>query len=185
MASETASTGLADRYASALFELAEEKGVLDQVAGDLRDLKAMIAESADFRRFVESPVLSREEQVKGVTALAEKAGMQDLTRHFLGLAASNRRLFARPGFSGGFLAKLAAMRGEMTADVVSAKPLTDAQRDALAASLKQATGKDVALPTAVDPALIGGLVVRVGSRMIDNSLRTKLQRLQLAMKGVG
>lgn len=185
MASETASTGLADRYASALFELAEEKGVLDQVAGDLRDLKTMIAESADFRRFVESPVLSRAEQVKGVTALAEKAGMQGITRNFLGLAASNRRLFALPGIINGFLAKLAALRGEVTADVVSAKPLTDAQRDALAASLKQATGKDVALTTAVDPALIGGLIVRVGSRMIDNSLRTKLQRLQLAMKGVG
>lgn len=185
MASNTASTGLADRYASALFELADEKGVLDQVAGDLRDLKAMLAESADFRRFVDSPVLSRTEQAKGVAALADKAGMQQVTRNFLGLAAQNRRLFALPGVIDGFLAKLAAKRGEITAEVTSAAPLTDAQRDAVAASLKQATGRDVALETLVDPALIGGMVVRVGSRMIDNSLRTKLQRLQLAMKGVG
>ncbi|EKV32541.1 ATP synthase delta chain [Caenispirillum salinarum AK4] len=185
MASKSASSGLADRYASALFELAEEKGVLDQVADDLRGLKTMVAESADFRRFIDSPVLSRTEQAKGVAALADKAGMQGVTRNFLGLVATNRRLFALPAVIDAFLERLAAKRGEISAEVVSAKPLSDAQTEALAASLKQAVGKDVALETRVDPGLIGGLVVRVGSRMIDNSLRTKLQRLQLAMKGVG
>jgi F-type H+-transporting ATPase subunit delta len=185
VASKSASFGLADRYASALFELAEEKGVLDQVADDLRGLKTMVAESADFRRFIDSPVLSRTEQAKGVAALADKAGMQGVTRNFLGLAATNRRLFALPGVIDAFLERLAAKRGEISAEVVSAKPLSDVQADALAASLKQAMGKDVALEIRVDPGLIGGLVVRVGSRMIDNSIRTKLQRLQLAMKGVG
>lgn len=158
---------------------------MDQVAGDLRALKGMLAESVDFRRFIDSPVLSRSEQAKGVAALAAKGEMQQVTRNFLGLAATNRRLFALPGIIDAYLAKLAAKRGEISAEVISAKPLSDAQRDALAASLKQAMGKDVALESRVDAGLIGGLVVRVGSRMIDNSIRTKLQRLQLAMKGVG
>ncbi len=178
-------TGLADRYASALYELAEDRGALDQVAADLRTLKGMIDESADLRRLISSPVLGRADQGNALAALGTKAEMNEITRNFLGLVASNRRAFALPGMIRGFLAKLAARRGEVTAHVTSAKALTQAQEGALKAALKKAMGNDVAVEATVDPAVLGGLVVRVGSRMVDSTLRTKLTRLQLAMKGVG
>lgn len=186
VSSETAGTkGLSDRYASALYDLAYERNALDQVADDLRSLQAMLTESADFRRFVTSPIMTREDQKKGILALAQSAGVSELTSNFLGLIASNRRLFALADMADAYLARLAAARGEVTATVHSAKSLSDAQIASLSAALKQAAGKEVAMNILIDPAILGGLIVKIGSRMVDNSVRTKLQRLQLAMKGVG
>lgn len=186
MSSKTAGTkGIADRYAAALYGLADERKALDQVAEDLRAVQAMLTESEDFRRLVSSPILSREDQKKGLAAISEKAGLSDLTSNFLGLVAQNRRLFALRDMISAYLQRLAAARGEVSAEVVSAKKLTASQTTALQAALKQVVGKDVAVEAKVDPAILGGLIVKVGSRMVDSSVRSKLQRLQLAMKGVG
>lgn len=182
----TQTTGLiAERYASALYELADSAKALDQVAADLRSLKAMMAASSDLVRLIRSPVLGRADQSKAVTALAEKAGFHDLTRRFLGTVAANRRLFTLTSVIEGFLAELARRRGEATADVTSAVSLTPAQTAALEEALRSVVGSKVTVDLKVDRSLIGGLVVRVGSRMIDTSLATKLRRLRLAMKGVG
>ncbi len=176
---------IADRYATALFELADSQGLLDQVASDLTTLKTMTHESEDFRRLLGSPVLSREEQGKAVSALSKAAGFSIPTTNFLGLAAKNRRLFALLGVIDAYLGRLAARRGEISAKVASAVPLSQAQIDALTTTIKTAFGGNVAIDVTVDPGLLGGLVVKVGSRMVDSSLRTKLQHLKLAMKGVG
>jgi F-type H+-transporting ATPase subunit delta len=178
-------SGLAERYAAALFDLADERKALDQVAGDLQSLRAMLRDSADLRRLVRSPVLSREAQGKGIAALAGEAELSPLTRNFLGLLAQNRRLFALADIIQGFLERLAERRGEVTARVVAAQELTPAQREAVSEQLRQALGAKVAVDIAVDPSLLGGMVVRLGSRMVDASLKSKLNRLQLAMKGVG
>ena len=178
-------SGLAGRYAVALFELAQEQNSLDKVASDLHALRAMLAESADLDRLIRSPVLSRADQSRALAAVLEKAGSADLVRRFVGLVAQNRRLFVLPDMIDAYLSQLAERRGEVTAEVVSARPLSDAQRDAVAQALRKAVGGKVAVDSRVDPTLIGGLVVKVGSRLIDSSLRTKLQRLQHAMKGVG
>jgi F-type H+-transporting ATPase subunit delta len=180
----TGVSGLADRYAAALFELADERKLLDEVAGDLRGLRDLLAESGDLRRLVRSPILSRIEQAKAIGAVAERAGFDALTRNFLGLVAQNRRLFAVPSMIAAFLAKLAARRGEVTAEVTAAQELTPAQLAAVGEQLRRAMGSKIAVEVRVDPALLGGLVVKVGSRMVDASLRSKLHRLQLAMKGV-
>jgi F-type H+-transporting ATPase subunit delta len=180
----TGVSGLADRYAAALFDLADERRALDQVADNLRQLRAMLADSADLRRLVRSPILSRIEQGKAIKAVAESAGFDALTRNFLGLVAQNRRLFAVPGMIVAFLARLAARRGEVTAEVTSAQELTPAQLGAVNEQLRKAMGSKIAVEVRVDPGLLGGLVVKVGSRMVDASLRSKLHRLQLAMKGV-
>ncbi|HEV8015348.1 MAG TPA: F0F1 ATP synthase subunit delta [Stellaceae bacterium] len=185
VASKTAgATGLGERYATALYELADEQKTLDSVAADLRALRELIDESADLRRLIRSPVLSRAEQGKAIAALAERAGLQPLVRNILGLMAKNRRLFVVPDVIKSFLAELAKRRGEVTAEVVSAQPLSDAQRQSLDERLRRAVGGKVAIETRVDPSLLGGLIVRLGSRMVDASLSSKLQRLQLAMKGV-
>lgn len=184
MSSETTGA-IAERYAAALFELAEQQAALDQVAADLKALRNMAAASEDLVRLLRSPVIGRAEQTRAMTALAEKAGFADLTRRFLGLLGKNRRLFALWGIADAYDARLAAKRGEVTAQVFAAAPLTDKQVAALNETLKTAVGGKVAVAVNIDPSLLGGLVVKVGSRMIDNSLRTKLQHLQLAMKGVG
>lgn len=184
MSSETTGA-IADRYAAALFELAEQQNALDQVAADLTAFRDMAAASDDLTRLLRSPVIGRDAQIRAVTAVAEKAGFSDLTRRFLGTLAKNRRLFAVGGMTGAYLQRLAAKRGEVTATVAAAAKLTDKQLASLTETLKAAVGGAVAVEVTVDPSLLGGLVVRVGSRMIDNSLRTKLQHLQLAMKGVG
>ena len=185
MASEaTAGSGLAERYAKALFELADDRKALDEVADDLRGLRGLIDESSDFRRLIRSPVLSRLEQARAVAALAERAGFSALTRNFLGVAARNRRLFVLAGVIAAYLRELAARRGEVTAEVTAAKPLTPAQTEAVNEQLRKAVGGKVAVDLRIDPGLIGGLVVKVGSRMVDASLKSKLARLQLAMKGV-
>lgn len=176
--------GLAERYAAALFELADERKDLDRVAGDLQALKAMIAASADLQRLLRSPVLSRQEQSRAIAAVLDKMGAGDLAKRFVGLVAHNRRLFVLGAMIDAFLAELARRRGEESAEVVSAVALDERQRQAVNEALRRAVGGKVAVDLKVDPSLLGGLVVKVGSRLVDSSLKTKLQRLQLAMKGV-
>jgi F-type H+-transporting ATPase subunit delta len=182
-ASSVHATGLAGRYAVALFELAQEQGALDVVAGDLQRLREMLVESADLERLIRSPVLSREEQARALTALGERAGFAPLTRQFLGLLAHKRRLFALPEVIEAYDAMLAEHRGEVGAEVVSAVPLSQEQLESVQRKLATAVGQSVKLSIAVDPSLLGGLLVRVGSRMIDASIRTKLHQLELALKG--
>jgi F-type H+-transporting ATPase subunit delta len=177
-------SGLASRYAIALFELADEAKQLDRVADDLKALRALLAESTELRRLVRSPVIGRAQQGQAVQAILESAGAADLTRRFLAVVASNKRLFVVDQMIEAYLAELARRRGEMTADVSTAQPLTEAQQNALTDQIKKAVGAKVSINLSVDPSLLGGMVVKVGSRMIDTSLKTKLNRLQLAMKGV-
>ena len=178
-------SGLAGRYAAALFELAAAEGALDGVAADLDDIAALIAESADLERLVRSPVLSREDQGRALAAVLERAGTGDLCKRFVGLVARNRRLFALADMVRAFRILLAEHRGEITAQVVSARPLGEGQMATVKASLAELVGQDVSVEASVDEDLIAGLVVKVGSRMIDSSLRTKLRNLEFAMKGVG
>jgi F-type H+-transporting ATPase subunit delta len=186
LASEGATSGgLAGRYASALFDLADERKELDQAAEELRALKAAIADSEDLSRFIRSPLYDRDEQGRVMAAILDKAGAGELVRRFVLVVAHNRRLFALPRMIDAFLAELAHRRGEVTAQVVAAHDLSDTQKDALLAALRQAVGGKVQMDLRIDQGLIGGLVVKVGSRMIDTSLRSKLERLELAMKGAG
>lgn len=173
---------MAERYAAALFDLAGERRALDEVASDLRALRAMLAASGDFLRLIRSPVLSREQQGKAIEAIAERAGLSPLVRNFLAVAAANRRLFAIPAIIEAFLAQLAARRGEVTAQVTVAQAMSEAQREALNEQLRRSTGSRVSLDVQVDRTLIGGIIVKLGSRMVDASISSKLQRLQLAMK---
>lgn len=167
----------------ALFELAREQDALDAVAGDLGSFRELLEASADLRRLIHSPVLSREEQRRAITAVAAKGGAHDLTRRFLGLLAEKRRLFALPDVIDAYEAMLAAHRGEIKAEVISAVALTDEQRQTVERQLAEAAGQQVKIVTAVEPGLLGGLIIRIGSRMIDASLRSKLHQLELAMKG--
>ncbi|MDW3204735.1 MAG: F0F1 ATP synthase subunit delta [Alphaproteobacteria bacterium] len=183
MAAKGGVNEIADRYAKALFDLADDGKQLDAVADDLRTLGALLDESEDLQRLVRSPVISRADQGKAMAAVLDKTGAGDLTRKFVGHVAANRRLSALKAISKAFLAELAARRGEVTAEVSSAKALSDAQIAAVEEALKKAVGGKVAVSHKVDPSLIGGLIVKVGSRMIDTSVATKLQRLKLAMKG--
>lgn len=186
MSSETkGATGLAGRYAIALYELAESANKLDKVAEDLKSLRQMIQESAELGRVITSPVLSRAEQVKVMTALAAKAGMDELTGNFVGTVAQNRRLFALSGIISAFLDVLSSRRGEAAAQVITAKELSDAQLQAVSDVLKKAVGTKVSVEPLVDESLLGGMIVKVGSRMVDSSLKTKLQQLHLSMKGIG
>jgi F-type H+-transporting ATPase subunit delta len=180
----TGHDGLADRYAAALYELADESGKLDEVAQDLSDLGALIREVPDLARVIASPFLSRAEQGKAIEAVLAKIGTGDLVRRFVGVAAANRRLNVLPQLISAFLAKLAGNRGEIPAEVTSAKKLTAAQTKALLKQLQGSVGAKVVVTHKVDESLIGGIVVRVGSKMIDNSLKSKLARLQLVMKGI-
>lgn len=185
MASESpVLTGLAGRYATALYELADEAKALDPVAADLAQLKAAITESADLQRLVASPLVPRDQQAKAVLAIVQKMGLSDLTRRFVGTVARNRRLFQLPAIIDGYAALLAEHRGEVTATVTSAKPLSAPQAESVNAALRAAIGRKVAVSLHVDPKLLGGLKVKVGSRLVDASLASKLQRLQLAMKGL-
>ena len=180
---QTETSGIAGRYATALFELAVDRGAIDGVIDDLSRLQAMIDESGDLRRLIRSPLFSREQQSKAMEAVLEKAGLSQLVRNFVGVVARNRRLFAIENMIRIYRELVARHRGEVTAEVTSAAPLSETQRAAVEQALKQAIGSNVAVNTTVDPALIGGMIVRVGSRMVDSSLRSKLQRLQLVMKG--
>jgi len=185
VAESTGVSGLAGRYAAALFELADERHALDDAAGDLRQLRTMLADSPDLGRMVRSPVLSRAEQGKAIEALAEQAGLAKLTRDFLAIVARNRRLFAVPAMIEAYLAKLAERRGEVTAEITAAQALSKAQQEALGEQLRRVVGSRVTIDMRVDPSLLGGMIVKIGSRMIDGSLKGQLQRLQLSMRGIG
>lgn len=184
MASElTVVSDIPGRYATALFELARDQGALDGVAGDLESLARMIDESEDLTRLVRSPVIGAEAQAKAMAAIMAQAAASALVQNFVGLVAKNRRLFALRDMCTGYRRLLAAHRGEVVAEVTSAYPIDDSQLATIKAELSAAMKTDVNVETSVDDALIGGLVVRIGSRMIDSSLRTKLQNLRFAMKG--
>jgi F-type H+-transporting ATPase subunit delta len=178
-------TGVAERYATALFELAVESDALAPVGAELQRFETLMGESADLARLVRSPVYSAEEQLRAVTAILDKAGITGPAANLIKVAARNRRLFAVPDMIRSYRQLHARQRGEVSAEVTSAEPLGDVHVTALKEALKASIGKDVDLAAKVDPALLGGLIVKVGSRMIDTSLRTKLNSLKIAMKEVG
>ena len=183
MAAETpVLSGMAGRYATALFDLALEVNAIEAVNADLDRFDALVAGSADLTRLVRSPVFSTEEQLQALSAVLDRAGIRGLAANFLKLAASNRRLFAVRDMIKAFRALVAQHKGEATAAVTVAEPLKDQHVDALRAALKAVTGKDVDLDVKVDPTILGGLVVKLGSRMVDSSLRTKLSAIKHAMK---
>ncbi|MBT3371779.1 MAG: F0F1 ATP synthase subunit delta [Rhodospirillaceae bacterium] len=177
-------SGIAGRYATALFELARDNGVLDQVASDASDLGNMIEESDDLGRLLRSPVIAAEDQGKGIAAVLEKAGASEMISNFVAVVAQNRRLFALRDMVRAFRTLLAAHRGEVVAEVTSAKSLNDEQLAKIKAELTASMKTDVQVETAVDERILGGIVVKVGSRMVDSSLRTKIQNLRFAMRGV-
>jgi len=174
--------GMAGRYATALFELACDAGTLDAVAADLDALAALIAESADLARLVRSPVLGADEQSKALSAVLERMGITGLAANFVKLVTSNRRLFALPDMIRAYKALLAREKGEITAEVTVAETLGERHLTALKDALRAVTGKDVELKLEVNPAIVGGLIVKLGSRMVDASLKTKLNSLRHAMK---
>ena len=176
---------MAGRYATALFELARDEKKLDETAEALDGVEALLGESEDLTRLVRSPIFSASEQASVLRAIAKAASMPPLTANFLQLLVKNRRLFALRDIIAGFRKLLAEHRNEITAEVISAIPLSDEQTEELKATLRAKTGKDILLKRYVDPALLGGLIVKIGSRMIDSSIRTKLASLKIAMKEVG
>jgi F-type H+-transporting ATPase subunit delta len=178
-------SGVAERYARSLFDLAAQAKVVADVESDLSGFEKLIAESADMTRLIRSPVFSAEDQLKAITAITAKAGVTGLVANFLKVVARNRRLFAVPAMIVAFRRFAAEARGEVAADVTSAHPLTAEQETELKAALKTVAGKDVTLKVDVDPTLLGGLIVKIGSRQIDTSLKTKLNSLKLALKEVG
>ena len=186
MAAEDPSvSGVSGRYATALFELARDERAIDAVKADLDTFAAMLEQSADLRRLVRSPVFAAEVQLKALSAVLDKAGITGVSANFLKVLTVNRRLFAISDVIRAFNALVAKFRGEATADVTVAEALSDKNLEALKASLKSVTGKDVILNVKVDRSLIGGLVVKLGSRMVDSSLRTKLNSIKHAMKEAG
>ena len=176
-------SGMAGRYANALFELARENKATDEVKSDLETFDAMIGESADLQRLVRSPVFGADEQLKALSAILDKAGIGGLAGNFLRVIAANRRLFAVRDMIRGYRALVARHKGEVSAEVTVAEPLNDKNLDALKSALKSVTGgKDIDLNLKVEPGIIGGLIVKLGSRMVDSSLRTKLNAIKFAMK---
>ncbi len=181
---DTIVEGMAGRYAAALFDLAKEASKIKEVETDLTAFGGLLDESEDLRRMVRSPVISTEDQARAMSAILEKAGIGGLASNFFNLITKNRRLFAAADMIKGFRALAARDRGEVTARVTSAVALNDTQVEELKKTLKASVGKDVALDAHVDPSLLGGLVVKVGSRMIDSSLKTKLQNLKVSLNGL-
>lgn len=181
----TLTSTIAGRYATALFELAVEQGALDQAEADVAALKSALGESADLSRLISSPIYGRADQARAMSALAGQMGLGSVVSNLIGVMAQKRRLFVLPGVLEIFGALLAEHRGEVTAKVTAARLLTDEQIDALKSTLKQKLERDVKLDIMIDPAIIGGLIVKVGSRMIDTSIRSKLAGLQNAMREVG
>ena len=174
---------LAGRYASALFDLASEAGTVSAVEGDLERLDQAVRESGDFARLIRNPQISRGDAAKAIEAVAGVLGCSDLTRKFLGVLAGNRRLASLPEMVRAFFTIAANQRGEVSAEVTTAHALDDNQLNQLAEKLKIREGRSVKLHTRVDPEILGGLVVRIGSQMIDSSIRTRLNSLSQAMKG--
>jgi F-type H+-transporting ATPase subunit delta len=183
VADTTHISGIAGRYATAIFELAEEQNSLETVERDFASLKQAIAESADLASLVRAPIHSSEQQKKGLDAILRRMEAAPLTVRFVLLVADKRRLFALTDIIRGFNALLSKQRGEVEAQVTSARPLSDAEVVELKKVLKSKLGRDARLEAKVDPNLLGGLVVKVGSRMIDSSLRTKLDGIRAAMRG--
>jgi F-type H+-transporting ATPase subunit delta len=176
-------SGMAGRYANALFELALDNKAVDAVKKDLDQFDALVADSADLNRLVRSPVFGADEQLKALSAILTKAGIAGLAANFLRVITTNRRLFAVHDMIRAYRVLVARHKGEVTAQVTVAEKLSDKNMDALKGALKSVTGgKEIDLDVKVDPAIIGGLVVKVGSRMVDSSLRTKLNSIKLAMK---
>lgn len=178
-------SGVAGRYATALFELARDEKSVDTVKADLDKFEAMMAESADLARLVRSPVFAADAQTRALSAVLEKAGIGGIAAKFLKVLTANRRLFAVRDVIRTFRTLVARFKGEVSADVTVAEPLNDKNLEALKGALKNVTGKDVDLNIKVDPAIIGGLIVKLGSRMVDSSLRTKLNSIKNAMKEAG
>jgi F-type H+-transporting ATPase subunit delta len=178
-------SGVSGRYATALFELARDEKSVDEVKADLDKFAAMLAESADLRRLVRSPVFAAEAQSKALGAVLDQAGISGISGNFLKVLTANRRLFAVGDVIRAFNALVARFKGEASADVTVAEALTDKNLGALKTALKSVTGKDVTLNVKVDPSIIGGLVLKLGSRMVDSSLRTKLNSIKHAMKEAG
>ncbi len=176
---------MAGRYATALFELALESNAIDAVRTDLDKFDKLVSEIGDLDRLVRSPVFTAEEQTRAIGSVLDQAGIGGLAGKFIRLVASNRRLFASREMIRGFKGLVAKHKGEVTAQVTVAEPLSDARLNEIKSALKSVTGKDVVVDVKVDPAIIGGLIVKVGSRMIDSSLRTKLNALKHAMKEAG
>jgi F-type H+-transporting ATPase subunit delta len=174
---------LAGRYAMALFQLARDERQLENVGASLGSLKQALRDSEDFRTLVTSPLVSRGESERAVAAASDALGLDPLTRNFVGVLARNRRLSQMASVIRAFDMLAAGHRGEVTAEIVSAHPLGDDQVAALKDRLKARTGRDIAVDLSVDPSILGGLVVKVGSQMIDGSIRTKLDTLAHAMKG--
>ncbi len=170
------------RYAQALFELAKDQGEVAAVEADLKSLKAMRAESADLRTLIDSPAFDAEAKGKGLDAVAAAAGFAATTRKFLGLVAANRRASALPAMIAAFERLAAEDRGAVSAEVTTALPLSPSQSRELAAALRDALGKDPEIETRVDPAILGGMKVRVGSRLYDASLKSRLDSLKFALK---
>jgi F-type H+-transporting ATPase subunit delta len=174
--------GMAGRYATALFDLAKETNAIDGVKADLDRFDALLGESADLTRLIRSPVFSADEQLQALSAVLDRAGIGGLAAKFLKLVTTKRRLYAVRDMIRAFRALVAQHKGEVTAEVTVAEPLRSEYLDALRSALKSVSGKDVDLDIKVDPAIIGGLVVKLGSRMVDTSLRTKLNAIRHAMK---
>lgn len=184
MASASSDVGeIARRYALALYDVADTTGALDAVAADLTALRGMIAGSDDFKAFIMAPSLSRKQTADAAAALAKGAKFHALTANIMGVCAQNRRLTALDAIATAFLKHLAEKRGETEAKVTVARPLTKAQENALTDAVKQAVGAKATLSVEIDPSLLGGMIVKLGSKMFDSSLKTKLGRLQTAMKG--
>ncbi|WP_194096731.1 F0F1 ATP synthase subunit delta [Marivivens aquimaris] len=179
------STGIASRYASAVFDIAKEGNGLAALESDIDALAAALDSSEDLRALIGSPIYSRDQQAGAVSALAKKMELSETMNSTLALLAQKRRLFVLPQLLEVLRARLAEEKGEITADVVSAKALTKGQTDKLSQTLKAKVGKDVNINATVDASLIGGLIVKVGSKMIDTSIRSKLSALQNTMKEVG
>lgn len=179
------SSGIAERYAAAVFEIASENNALTKLETGLDDLSAALAESADLRNLINSPLISRGEQGSAIAAVAKTMKLQPVLSNVLGLMAEKRRLFVLPQLIEQLRAMIADHKGEVTAEVTTAKALTKIQSDKLAKTLATRVGKDVKINATVDKSLVGGLVVKVGSKMIDTSIRSKLASLQNAMKEVG
>jgi F-type H+-transporting ATPase subunit delta len=174
---------MAGRYANALFELALENKSVDAVKADLDRFDALIAESSDLGRLVRSPVFDADEQLRALAAILDKAGIAGLAANFLRVITTNRRLFAVRDMIRAYRSLVARHKGEVMAQVTVAEPLSDKNLDALKGALKSVTGgKDIDFDVKIDPAIIGGLIVKVGSRMVDSSLRTKLNAIKIAMK---
>ena len=186
MANEDPSvSGVSGRYATALFELARDEKSIDGVKADLDRFDAMLSDSADLKRLVRSPVFAAEAQSRALAAVLDRAEISGISANFLKVLTANRRLFAVTDVIRAFRALVAKFKGEATADVTVAETLSDRNLDAIKTALKSVSGKDVTLNVKVDPSIIGGLIVKLGSRMVDSSLRTKLNSIKHAMKEAG